>query len=229
MPTDSVTNVRPVILASASPRRRDLLASLGVSFRVVVADIDEAAHPGESPQLLAARLAATKARTVAARVSASNGQSQTQTADELVILAADTVVAIDAAILGKPRDDAEALAMLLALRGRSHRVLTGLALAVGDTVAWTSVVETAVLMRSYGDDEVDAYIASGLPFDRAGAYGIQDAEFRPVAQIDGCYTNVVGLPLCEVERAFSAIGYSAPLQPAQCERWALDSTSQRPT
>jgi MAF protein len=120
---------------------------------------------------------------------------------DLRVLAADTEVELDGAVLGKPADDAAARAMLLALRARPHRVLTGLALADGDRIAWSSVVETTVWMRPYTDDEIAAYVASGRPRDKAGAYGIQDAAFQPVARIEGCYSNVVGLPLCEVRRA----------------------------
>ena len=103
-------------------------------------------------------------------------------------------------------------------------MLTGLALAVGGELAWSDVVETEVVMRAYGDDEIERYVASGRPLDKAGAYGIQDTDFRPVERIEGCYTNVVGLPLCEVRRVLT--GHEAP---CQCSRWALGSTSQRPT
>jgi septum formation protein len=226
---DRVTNVQPVILASASSRRRDLLSALGISFWVIVADVDETAHACESPEALAVRLARIKALAVAARVTALNGQPVVQPADDVVILAADTVVALGETILGKPGDETEARAMLTALRGRAHRVVTGLVLVTAGEVVWSSFVQTTVWMRRYSPGEVSAYIASGRPLDKAGAYGIQDADFRPVERIDGCYTNVVGLPLCEVERALGAIGYPLPLLPAQCDRWALDSTSQRPT
>ena len=124
---------------------------------------------------------------------------------EDVVLAADTVVVLDGAILGKPVDAVEARSMLAALRGRAHRVLTGVALAVDGRIAWASVVETAVWMRQYGADEVERYVRSGSPFDKAGAYGIQDADFRPVERIDGCFANVVGLPLCQVGKALTAI------------------------
>jgi septum formation protein len=192
-----------VILASASPRRRALLAILGISFRVAAADIDERVRSGEPPATLVTRLAETKALTVARRDVAASGKRQGTPAarSDLRVLAADTEVELDGAVLGKPADDAAAQAMLLALRDRPHRVLTGLALADDDRIVWSSVVETTVWMRPYTDDEIAAYIASGRPLDKAGAYGIQDAGFQPVARIEGCYTNVVGLPLCEVRRA----------------------------
>jgi septum formation protein len=205
VPSDSLADTPAIILASASPRRRALLATLGISFRVAVADIDERGLPGEGPAALVTRLAETKALTVARRGVAASGLRQEAPAapSNSLVLAADTEVEIDGAVLGKPVDDGAARAMLLALRNRPHRVLTGLALALDEGIAWSSVVETTVWMRPYGDDEIARYIASGRPLDKAGAYGIQDAEFQPVARIDGCYTNVVGLPLCEVRRALA--------------------------
>jgi len=113
-------------------------------------------------------------------------------------------------VLGKPADAAGARAMLTALRGRPHRVLTGLALAQDDRIVWSSVIQTTVWMRAYGDDEIERYIASGRPLDKAGAYGIQDGGFQPVERIEGCYTNVVGLPLCEVSRALTTNRQSGP-------------------
>jgi septum formation protein len=204
--SDPIAGAPDLILASASPRRRALLAILGISFCVTSADIDERPRPGESPAALVTRLAETKALTVARRGVAASGKRQGTPAapSDRLVLAADTEVELDGAVLGKPADDAAARTMLLALRDRPHRVLTGLALADGDRIAWSSVVETTVWMRPYTDDEIAAYIASGRPLDKAGAYGIQDAEFRPVARIDGCYTNVVGLPLCEVRRALAS-------------------------
>jgi len=152
----------------------------------------------------------------------------------IVVLAADTTVALGDTILNKPVDDDDAWAMLRALRGRPHRVLTGVALTVSGEIAWSSVVATTVWMRAYRDDEIAAYIRTGTPRDRAGAYGIQDRSFHPVATIDGCYTNVVGLPLCDVQRALTAIDPTRAWgdgwnDPGQCERCALDSTSQLPT
>jgi len=192
---DAEESASPVVLASASPRRRALLALLGVSFSVVASDIDESPHPGEPAEDLTRRLARSKALAVAG--CAEPGDA--------VVLAADTVVVLDDAILNKPLDDAEALAMLDALRGRAHQVLTGLALAVNGDIAWTGVVGTTVWMRTYGADEVERYIRSGMPSDRAGAYGIQDADFRPVDRIDGCYANAMGLPICAVRRELAAL------------------------
>jgi len=227
--------VTGIVLASASPRRRELLGLLGISFRVIVADVDEQPEPGERAEALAARLAASKAQHVAAQLgSERTGQNDswavgggTEASGPSLVLAADTIVVLDGAILNKPRDELEARAMLGRLRGRAHRVLTGVALATQAGPVWSSLIETMVWMRPYGSDEVERYVASGRPLDKAGAYGIQDADFRPVERIDGCYTNVVGLPLCEVQRALS--GNPAAEIVCQCERWALGSTSQRPT
>jgi MAF protein len=194
-----------IILASASPRRRELLAALRISYRVVAADIDERILPAERPDNLVRRLAETKALTVAERSRSENvGVDQAAHDGPSLVLAADTEVAWSGSVLGKPTDPEHARSMLAALRDQPHLVVTGLALARGGTVIWSSVIETAVWMRPYSEAEVSRYIASGRPLDKAGAYGIQDTEFHPVDRIDGCYTNVVGLPLCEVRRALLA-------------------------
>jgi septum formation protein len=222
-----------IVLASASPRRRDLLRLLGISFSVRAADVDETPRPGESPDVLTQRLARSKARAVSTRAGTSissthvpdisqpdvrpgcdepcatpaGGESRPD-CDVMpgdVVLAADTVVVLDDRILGKPANDAAAIEMLTALRGRHHRVMTGVALAVAGEIRWSGAVETTVWMRTYGDDDIDRYIRSGKPRDRAGAYGIQDADFRPVERIDGCLANVVGLPLCHVRQALTGL------------------------
>src|SRR4051794_12407002 len=187
-----------LVLASASPRRRHLLGLLGLAFDVVVADIDETPFPDEAPNAYAGRLARTKALTIARQRPGA------------AVLGADTGVALDGRILGKPADPAEARAMLRTLRGRDHRVLTGMTLVVGSDAVAQAATETAVWMRSYSDTEIDWYVGTGRPFDKAGGYAIQDAEFRPVERIDGCYPNVVGLPLCEVRRALVRVGLLAP-------------------
>jgi MAF protein len=184
-----------LLLASASPRRRELVRLLGRRYKVTSADIDETPGEAESPESLTARLATTKALTVARRSEAAGG----------IVLAADTVVVLDGVILNKPADQHEALLMLTGLRGRDHRVLTGVAMAARGELAWASTVETTVWMREYTLAEIARYIASGLPLDKAGGYGIQDGAFRPVERIDGCYPNVVGLPLCEVELALTTV------------------------
>lgn len=255
-PDNSECNAQ-VVLASGSPRRRDLLQLLGISFCIQAADVDEEPWPGEGPEALTTRLASSKALAVAGRLSAPptlseyhdtsrtsiasdcldpriSSRHQEPRPSDMVVLAADTVVVLDGKILGKPADDSEATAMLDALRGRAHRVLTGVALAVAREIAWSSVVETRVWMRAYDADEVERYVRSGRPLDKAGAYGIQDDDFRPVQRIEGCHTNVVGLPLCDVRRALRTIDPGRVWGPGwpgvgQCDRCALDSTSQRPT
>ena len=204
---------RPLVLASASPRRRHLLGAFGIPFDVDAADLDETPLPDEPADVLALRLARAKALAVAERQPGAT------------VLAADSVVALGERLLGKPADADEARTMLRALRARPHRVVTGLALAVrGDTVpdadarrpdaapgtcsalTWHAATETLVEMRDYSDEEIERYVATGRPLDKAGAYAIQDPEFAPVARIVGCYPNVVGLPLCETRRALAAAG-----------------------
>jgi MAF protein len=175
-----------LILASRSPRRRKLLAHLGLPFRVVVPQVEEDAAPTATgkPEELAEVLALAKAQAVA-------GQER-----EGIVIAADTIVVDGETILGKPADGVEAAATLRGLRGRTHRVITGLAVVHAGT-GWrgASQVTTHVRMRRYSDGEIAAYVARGEPLDKAGAYAIQDERFHPVASYDGCYCNVVGLPL----------------------------------
>lgn len=176
----------PLVLASASPRRLDLLRQAGVEPAVEPADVDETPPPGASPESLAVGLARTKAQEVAAR----------HAGEALVVLGADTVVVVDGRILGKPVDVADATRMLTELSGRAHRVLTGVALVdarTGRTV--DGLARTDVRMRHLDADEVAAYVATGEPLDKAGAYGIQGRAAVFIEGIDGDYTNVVGLPL----------------------------------
>lgn len=186
-----------VILASGSPRRREILASLGITFTVMPADIDETQHPGEDPFDYAARLSREKAAAVAGRLGVVD--ATIAAADTIVVLAADTIgVAPGGVILGKPADADDARRMLTALRGRDHIVCTALTLLHqrdGVQRLYTQLTRTVVTMRDYTEDEITAYIATGDPFDKAGAYAIQHPGFAPVARIDGSYTNVVGLPV----------------------------------
>ena len=192
---------RPILLASASPRRRALLGLLRLPFDVTRADIDETTHPGEPARDYTARLSREKAQAVFERVKGSDA----------LILAADTTVADGDEILGKPADDAEARAMLHRLRGRVHQVYTALTLLDAATGRHrTDVALTDVRMRDYTEDEIEAYIASGDPFDKAGGYAIQNTAFHPVAGLRGCYANVMGLPLCEVVRALHDFGVTVP-------------------
>src|SRR4051812_12703302 len=175
-----------LVLASASPRRRALLKRAGLSFVVDVPAVDETPFAEELPAAMVARLALEKAAAVGRRRPRD------------WVLAADTEVVLDGVALGKPANAADALETLARLRDRTHAVLTGVCLLRPDAPAAGRVVETLVQVRRYALAEAKDYVTSGAPLDRAGAYGIQDAPFRPVRAIRGCYTNVVGLPLCAV-------------------------------
>ena len=175
-------------LASQSPRRREMIQWLGVPVQTMALEIDEAPLPGEAPAELAGRLARSKA----AAASAALGGSW--------VLAADTVVDLDGVSLAKPQDEGEAKSMLLLLRDREHLVHTAVALSSPAGGITARRVTTRVLMRTYRDTEIDAYIETGDPMDKAGAYAIQHTGFHPVSQIETCYTNVVGLPLGAVVR-----------------------------
>lgn len=173
-----------IILASNSPRRKELLAQIGLSFTVAPADVDESVLPGESPEAYAVRVALDKARIAAERVG------------EGIVIAADTIVVIDDSILGKPVDAHDAAGMLALLAGKQHRVVT--ALAVMDAATGksdTRLSATKVWFRDLAEREIAAYVATGEPFDKAGAYGIQERGALLVERIEGCYSNVVGLPL----------------------------------
>jgi len=198
-----------ITLASGSPRRRQLLALTGWPALVRPITVDETAHAGEAPEELARRLALTKAR-----------QGLRQNGGAALVLAADTIVAVGGVLLGKPADAAEAARMLERLRGRSHRVVTALALIDRRTESELGdVCATEVPMRAYSDDEIQAYAASGSPLDKAGAYGIQDRHFQPVAvdRLQGCYANVMGLPICHLVRTMRRLGHAPPVDvPAAC-------------
>lgn len=186
-----------LVLASASPRRRELLAALGVPFEVDPASVDETSDE-QNPVRLAQALALSKARAVAARRPGD------------VVIGSDTVVALEGRLLGKPADAAEARAMLNALRGRAHEVVTGVAVVIaGGHVEVVAHQRTTVVMRAYTDPECEEFIARGEPFDKAGGYAIQDAAFRPVARIEGCECGVIGLPLWTLRRCLSEAGIEA--------------------
>jgi septum formation protein len=182
----SVTEKPLLLLASNSPRRRQLLSLAGWKFNVSAADVDESQQPNESPADYVLRLAETKARAVRAD------------ADQIV-LAADTAVVDGQDILGKPKDHADAIAMLKRLRGHTHQVYSGIALLrLSDGLLLRDLCITDVPMRDYSDEEIHAYVQTGDPLDKAGAYAIQHPQFRPVATMDGCYASVMGLPMCHV-------------------------------
>jgi septum formation protein len=178
-----------LILASASPRRRELLTQAGVAFTVESADVDEAVQPGEPAAKYVQRLAVEKAQTVWDRHRAED-----DSADPITVLGADTTVVLDGKMLGKPVHQADARRMLELLSGRTHQVLTGVA-AITRRATVSEVEITQVYFDLIGESELAEYLASGEPLDKAGAYGIQGYAARWIPRIEGCYFNVVGLPL----------------------------------
>ncbi len=224
------------ILASSSPRRQQMIASLGIEFEIIKPEIDETQHAGEDPLAYVRRLSTEKAAVVAQQLNqtdlpASQPASTVILAADTIVLAADTIGSVEGEagarqILGKPADDDEARAILRQLRDHPHEVYTAFRLlkltadqTSGETrtEAYDDLVKTTVTMRPYSDAEIDAYIASGDPFDKAGGYAIQNPDFHPVQAIDGCYHNVVGLPLCAVKRGLAALGWPGIIAPAGCD------------
>jgi septum formation protein len=237
--------MKNLLLASQSPRRRELLALLGLPFKVTSPNVAEAPQTDEPPIKLVVRLSLAKARA-ACSLSPSIDPDTIYTGERnqvvtlakrqepgfkqaidccccaaAVVIACDTLVALDGEPLGKPRDAAEATSMLRRLRGRSHTVYSAVALLEPTTGrASTDVAETQVGMRAYTDAEIAAYVASGDPLDKAGAYAIQHPGFHPAVcgELQGCYANVMGLPLCHLTRCLRAWGVE-PLRdvPAACQ------------
>lgn len=208
-------------LASSSPRRRALIASLGQPFDIVKPDIDEDIQQGEPPLDYVSRLSREKAAAVLEHLKSSEGATAVVVlAADTIVLSADTIgIEQDSGLLGKPRDTDEAWDMLKRLRDRPHDVYTAFTLhRSGDEHPfWTERVRTVVTMRPYTDGEIAAYIATGDPFDKAGGYAIQHAGFHPVARIDGCYNNVVGLPLCRVKTALASVNWGGITAPESCD------------
>ena len=176
-----------LILASASPRRRELLKTFGLTFEICIPEIDETPRTNEAPRSFVERMAGEKAAAI------SEGADAT-------LIAADTIVVQTGKILGKPKDEAEAFAMLSNLSGSTHEVITGVCVKRGDRAVLFSV-STEVIFRRLEKAEIKTYIASGDPMDKAGAYAIQGGAAHMVRAINGSYTNVVGLPLCELHEA----------------------------
>jgi septum formation protein len=185
-----------LVLASASPRRRELLAQAGFSFEVHPAHICEDPYPNEDPIAYVTRVAREKAQAVFAQLSAPKG-SPAQAGPDLAVLGADTTVTLDNRILGKPSDPAEAARILRLLCGRTHLVITGVALVTARSTEVAAEV-TAVRFLTLSDEEIAAYIATGEPMDKAGAYAIQGRAARWIPRIEGDYFNVVGLPIALV-------------------------------
>jgi septum formation protein len=224
VPTEDA-GIRRLILASGSPRRRQLLSLLGLPFVIKVAGVDERQDNGESPRAFVRRMSEAKA------CAARGEQSANGSADPLdLVVAADTIVVLpsldsdgrDGEVLGKPEDAAEATAMLRRLRGRQHLVYTGVTVWHPATDRLTfELGESIVWMRDYDEEEIGRYVASGDPMDKAGAYAIQHPEFDPVSRVDGCWLNVVGLPLCHLGRALRQMGVTIPADvPGSCQAFS---------
>jgi septum formation protein len=200
-----MNQTQPLLLASASPRRAELLRQIGLPFevRLPVPAVDESVLPDEAPRDYVLRLARAKAQAVAA--------------PGRVVIAADTTVVLDGVVLGKPGDAAEAQRMLLALSGRTHEVLTAVAVR-RDEHCELALVRTAVRLRAVSTAEAEAYVSTGEGFDKAGSYAIQGLGAVFVTGIEGSYSNVVGLPLAETEALLAALGV---------DTWALRQTAAR--
>jgi septum formation protein len=185
-----------IVLASSSPRRKQLLSLGNWKFEVIVSDIDESQHAGETPEKYVLRLAKEKTLAVAQKAS-----------PESIVIGSDTSVIDGHEILGKPKDPQDAVRMLKQLRGRTHQVYTGVAIyRLSDQNMSTELSITNVPMREYDDDEITTYVDTGDPLDKAGAYAIQHPDFQPVHSMSGCYAGVMGLPMCHVVRALEKFG-----------------------
>ncbi len=196
----------PIILASTSPRRRELVALFDRPFQFVSADVDEAPRPNEAPADLVRRLSRRKAEMGARLVAPTRAP----------VIGADSIVCLDGAMLGKPADADDATRLLRRLRGRAHVVYSGVTVVEGARVE-TRLAMTTVWMREFSDAEMAAYVATGDPLDKAGAYAIQHGGFRPVARIEGCQANVMGLPLCHVYLALRALGIAVNAPDRACQ------------
>ncbi len=188
----------PLVLGSASPRRRELLLGAGIRFEVIAADIPEPILSGEAPEQMVERLARAKAVAVASRLAHGS---------QRWVLGADTIVVLDGDVLGKPDDPEHAVSLLSRLTGREHRVLTGIALVdAAGTHAHSQVVASRVWMRRAEEAEIRRYVAGGEPLDKAGAYAVQGEGRRFVERIEGSESNVIGLPLDETLALLRSVG-----------------------
>jgi septum formation protein len=189
-----------LILASSSTRRAEVLREAGVALQICAPQVDEAARSGETVQAMVARLAEAKAHATAAEIGASAGNC--------IVIGADTAVELDGEIFGKPRDAVHAREMLGTLSGRTHHVLTGIfLLRVPDNAARSAVESTAVTFAPLSKKEIDTYVLTGEPLGKAGAYAIQGVAGRYVLRIEGCYFNVVGLPLAKLYALLRELGW----------------------
>lgn len=209
--TDTMTKLR-LVLASRSPRRRELLHLLELPFELTVSEAEENTLPEETPIELVTRLSRKKAC-----------YADLDGHQDALVIGCDTIVALgdepqEARILGKPRDSQEAAEMLRILRGRSHMVYSAVTVLQPNGRALTKLVTTRLTMRQYTEDELATYVASGDPLDKAGAYAIQHEGFHPVREIEGCYTSVMGLPLCHLTQVLRRVGCSPTVDvPAVCQ------------
>ena len=197
-----------LLLASNSPRRKQLLALGNWNFNIVVSDVDESQLADETPKDYVLRLAQAKALAVVEKAHLEN-----------IIIGSDTAVVDGNEILGKPKDEEDAVRMLKQLRGHTHQVFTGVAVyRVDDGAMLTELCVTDVPMRNYSDDEIQAYVKTGDPLDKAGAYAIQHPNFQPVESMSGCYASVMGLPMCHVLRTLKKLDvYAIADVPLGCQ------------
>ena len=190
---------RRVILASSSPRRRKLLSDLGLTFEVIPSNVPEENERRSDPAELALSLAQDKARSVGARLR------------DGIVIGADTIVVLDGDILGKPKDEAEALSMLTRLSGNQHRVFTAIVLIdLDNTKEYSDVQITKVTMHPVSQEKIRDYIARRQPFDKAGGYAVQETEDNFIAKVEGSYTNVVGLPMENMRAMLARVGVELP-------------------
>ena len=197
-----------LLLASNSPRRKQLLALGNWNFNIVVSDVDESQLADETPKDYVLRLAQAKALAVVEKAHPEN-----------IIIGSDTAVVDGNEILGKPKDEMDAVRMLKQLRGHTHQVFTGVAVyRVDGESMLTELCVTDVPMRNYSDDEIQAYVKTGDPLDKAGAYAIQHPDFQPVESMSGCYASVMGLPMCHVLRTLKKLDvYAMADVPLGCQ------------
>ena len=197
-----------LLLASNSPRRKQLLALGNWNLNIVVSDVDESQLADETPKDYVLRLAQAKALAVVEKAHLEN-----------IIIGSDTAVVDGNEILGKPKDEEDAVRMLKQLRGHTHQVFTGVAVyRVDDGAMLTELCVTDVPMRNYSDDEIQAYVKTGDPLDKAGAYAIQHPDFQPVESMSGCYASVMGLPMCHVLRTLKKLDvYAMADVPLGCQ------------
>jgi MAF protein len=204
-----------ILLASNSPRRKELLALTGLPFVILPVNVDETPKPKEDPESCARRLAETKAQTAVNQAEVMGFPT-----DQL-ILASDTIVVMDGEILGKPTDEADAKRMLKLLKGKTHQVITAICIQrIHSDERATDVCISPVPMRKYTDEEISAYVETGDPLDKAGAYAIQHSGFHPVHGMKDCYASVMGLPLCHVSRLMTRFGISGDDEmPTACQQY----------